>query len=128
MATPSTDTIRKKMQAMIDCKENAYVRADQAERKKKEFEEKIKLVELKFFLILKYNIRCKLLKQDEEHSSLLKRISQLDLELDKAEEELSEVNTKLDVSNKNSAEVSDFFFVWCSRLSLLLFFNKFKLT
>ena len=55
MATPSTDTIRKKMQAMIDCKENSYVRADQAERKKKEFEEKIKLVELKFFLILKYN-------------------------------------------------------------------------
>jgi hypothetical protein len=39
----------------------------------------------------------------------LKRISQLDLELDKAEEELSEVNTKLDVSNKNSAEVSDLF-------------------
>ena len=39
----------------------------------------------------------------------MKRISQLDLELDKAEEELSEVNTKLDVSNKNSAEVSDLF-------------------
>ena len=57
MATPSTDTIRKKMQAMIECKENAYVRADQAERKKKEFEEKIKLVDLKFFFNIQVLIK-----------------------------------------------------------------------
>lgn len=44
MATPTMDSIKKKMQAMKLEKENAMDRADQAEQKTKDLEEKIKLV------------------------------------------------------------------------------------
>ena len=44
MATPTMDSIKKKMQAMKMEKENAMDRADQMEQKTKELEEKNKLV------------------------------------------------------------------------------------
>lgn len=54
MATPTMDSIKKKMQAMKLEKENAMDRADQAEQKTKDLEDKIKLVShslsLSFFL------------------------------------------------------------------------------
>ena len=47
MATPTMDSIKKKMQAMKLEKENAIDRADQNEQKTKELEDKLKLVNLK---------------------------------------------------------------------------------
>ena len=44
MATPTMDSIKKKMQSMKLEKENAIDRADQAEQKVKDLEEKAKLV------------------------------------------------------------------------------------
>ncbi len=44
MATPTMDSIKKKMQSMKLEKENAMDRADQQEQKTKELEEKLKLV------------------------------------------------------------------------------------
>lgn len=54
MATPTMDSIKKKMQAMKLEKENAIDRADQQEQKTRELEEKLKLVSLYIlFLYLK---------------------------------------------------------------------------
>lgn len=44
MATPTMDSIKKKMQSMKLDKENAIDRADQAEQKTKDLEDKLKLV------------------------------------------------------------------------------------
>ena len=44
MATPSMESIKKKMQTMKMEKDNAHDRADQHEQKAKELEEKLKLV------------------------------------------------------------------------------------
>jgi len=44
MATPTMDSIKKKMQAMKLEKENTMDRADQAEQKTKDLEDKLKLV------------------------------------------------------------------------------------
>ena len=43
---------------------------------------------------------------EEENTGLMKRISQLDNDLDKAQEQLSEANNKLEEANKKSADVS----------------------
>ncbi|CAF1003187.1 unnamed protein product, partial [Brachionus calyciflorus] len=85
MATPTMDSIKKKMQAMKLEKENAIDRADQMEQKTKDLEDKLKLAE-------------------EENTGLMKRISQLDTDLDKAQETLAEVNGKLEAANKTSAD------------------------
>jgi CHASE3 domain sensor protein len=52
MATPTMDSIKKKMQAMKLEKENALDRADQAEQKTKELEDKLKLVITIFCLLI----------------------------------------------------------------------------
>lgn len=53
-------------------------------------------------------------KAEEENSGLMKKISQLDSDLDKAQEQLSEANTKLEAAAKASADVSvDFLFLSC---------------
>ena len=46
--TATMDSIKKKMQAMKLEKENAVDRADQAEQRQKEFEEKLKTVRRSF--------------------------------------------------------------------------------
>ena len=46
---------------------------------------------------------------EEENTGLMKRISQLDQDLDKAQEQLAEVNNKLEEANKKSADVSTIF-------------------
>ena len=43
----------------------------------------------------------------------MKRISQLDTDLDKAQETLAEVNAKLEAANKTSADVSCLFVFVC---------------
>ncbi|CAF1017612.1 unnamed protein product [Brachionus calyciflorus] len=101
MATPTMDSIKKKMQAMKLEKENAIDRADQMEQKTKDLEDKLKLAE-------------------EENTGLMKRISQLDTDLDKAQETLAEVNGKLEAANKTSADVS-------SRETLIFFKTNFIL-
>ena len=113
------DSIKKKMQSMKLEKENAMDRADQAEQKTKELEDKLKLVSAAcsinhanctgdpesprthawWFVFVDS-------KAEEENTSLMKRISQLDTDLDKAQEQLSEANTKLDEAAKKSADVS----------------------
>ena len=45
-------------------------------------------------------------KAEEDHNSLLKKITALDLEVDKASEQLTDVTTKLEAANKQSADVS----------------------
>ena len=50
MATPTMDSIKKKMQAMKLEKENAMDRADQAEQKTKDLEEKLKMVRFLFVI------------------------------------------------------------------------------
>lgn len=50
------DSIKKKMQAMKLEKENAVDRADQAEQRQKEFEEKLKAVRCGFFFERERNI------------------------------------------------------------------------
>ena len=49
-------------------------------------------------------------KAEEDHNSLLKKITALDLEVDKASEQLTDVTTKLEAANKQSADVSYCFF------------------
>lgn len=44
-------------------------------------------------------------KAEEDHNSLLKKITALDLEVDKASEQLADVTTKLEAANKQSADV-----------------------
>ena len=100
------DSIKKKMQAMKLEKENAMDRADQQEQKTKEMEDKLKLAE-------------------EENGALMKKISQLDQDLDKTQEQLAEANTKLETAAKTSADVSvkkfiyKFFFQWFWMLKLI---------
>ena len=87
MATPTMDSIKKKMQSMKMEKENAIDRADQMEQKTKELEEKLRLAE-------------------EENNTLLKKISQMDQDLDKVQEELATANTKLEEASKAAAQVT----------------------
>ena len=49
--TTTMDSIKKKMQAMKLEKENAVDRAEQAEQRQKEFEDKLKAVRSKFVLL-----------------------------------------------------------------------------
>lgn len=78
------NSIKIKMQAMVQEKEYAKTRIEEAEKEANELQEKIKAAE-------------------EEHQSLLKKINQADLEFDKASEELSTANTKLEEAAKASA-------------------------
>ena len=80
------NSIKVKMQSMVDEKEYAKRRLEETETEAEEFNQKIKAAE-------------------EEHQSLLKKINQTDLEFDKMCEELSNNNTKLDEANKASATV-----------------------
>lgn len=62
------------------------------------------------FLPLSILNRIIITKQaEEENTGLMKRISQLDQDLDKAQEQLAEVNNKLEEANKKSADVSTIF-------------------
>jgi len=85
MATPSMDSIKKKMASMKNEKDQAIERAESNEQRAIELEEAIKAAE-------------------EDHNSLLKKITALDLEVDKASEQLSDVTTKLEAANKQSAD------------------------
>ena len=87
MATPSMDSIKKKMASMKNEKDAAIERAEQNEQRAIELEEAIKTAE-------------------EDHNSLLKKITALDLEVDKASEQLADVTSKLEAANKQSADVS----------------------
>jgi hypothetical protein len=110
MATPTMDSIKKKMQAMKTEKENASDRAEKAEQNTRDVEEKCKLVRfsahealfLNFFYLSFYFH----LKAEEENNALMKKINQLDNDLDKAQEQLAETNNKLEEANKKSADVS----------------------
>lgn len=110
MATPTMDSIKKKMQAMKTEKENASDRAEKAEQNTRDVEEKCKLVRLFSFEALL--LRCFYLsiylhsKAEEENNALMKKINQLDNDLDKAQEQLAETNNKLEEANKKSADVS----------------------
>jgi len=85
MATPSMDSIKKKMSSMKNEKDAAIQRAEENEQRAIELEEAIKAAE-------------------EDHNSLLKKITALDLEVDKASEQLADVTTKLEAANKQSAD------------------------
>jgi len=85
MATPSMDSIKKKMASMKNEKDAAIQRAEENEQRAIELEEAIKAAE-------------------EDHNSLLKKITALDLEVDKASEQLADVTTKLEAANKQSAD------------------------
>lgn len=78
------NSIKTKMMSMVQEKEYAKTRLEEAEREADEYKEKIKASE-------------------EEHQSLLKKINQADLEFDKASEELSTNITKLEEAHKASA-------------------------
>jgi len=66
-------------------KDAAIQRAEENEQRAIELEEAIKAAE-------------------EDHNSLLKKITALDLEVDKASEQLADVTTKLEAANKQSAD------------------------
>ena len=63
MATPTMDSIKKKMQSMKLEKENHMDRADQAEQKSKDLEDKLKLVLFCFILLKK--VFCKHTKKKQ---------------------------------------------------------------
>jgi len=79
------DSIKKKMASMKNEKDQAIERAEANEQRAVELEEAIKSAE-------------------EDHNSLLKKITALDLEVDKASEQLTDVTTKLEAANKQSAD------------------------
>ncbi|CAF1677101.1 unnamed protein product [Adineta ricciae] len=85
--TATMDSIKKKMQSMKLEKENAVDRAEQAEQKQKDLEEKLKASE-------------------EESNSLQKKIQQIEAELDAAQEQLGEANGKLEAKEKAATDVS----------------------
>lgn len=78
------NSIKIKMQSMVQEKEYAKTRLEETEREAEEYKEKIKASE-------------------EEHQSLLKKINAADLEYDKTCEELSTAITKLEDAHKASA-------------------------
>jgi len=78
------NSIKIKMQSMVQEKEYAKTRLEETEREAEEYKEKIKASE-------------------EEHQSLLKKINTADLEYDKTCEELSTATTKLEDAHKASA-------------------------
>ena len=101
MATTSTDSFKKKMSALKNEKDSAIERAEQNEQRAIELEEAIKTAE-------------------EDHNSLLKKITALDLEVDKASEQLADVTSKLEAANKQSADVS----ILIKKKSTKLFVNN----
>ncbi len=53
-----------------------------------------------------YFFACLHIQAEEENNALMKKINQLDNDLDKAQEQLAETNNKLEEANKKSADVS----------------------
>ena len=53
-----------------------------------------------------YFFACLNIQAEEENNALMKKINQLDNDLDKAQEQLAETNNKLEEANKKSADVS----------------------
>lgn len=105
--TATMDSIKKKMQAMKLEKENAVDRADQAEQRQKEFEEKLKTVRRTFDRIHRSSslVFFLTLQSEEESATLQKRIQQIEAELDAATEQLGEANGKLETKEKAAADV-----------------------
>lgn len=86
MATPTMDSIKKKMQAMKQEKENATDLADQAE-------EKTKLAQQKLF------------KAEEENAELMKRITQLENDMNVVAAQLAVSTGKLETANKKNSDI-----------------------
>ncbi|CAF1621937.1 unnamed protein product [Adineta steineri] len=83
----SMDSIKKKMQSLKVEKDNAADRADQAEQRQQDLQEKLKLSE-------------------EESTSLQKKIQLAEAELDGVQEQLAEANAKLEAKEKAAVDVS----------------------
>lgn len=103
------DSIKKKMASMKNEKDQAIERAEANEQRAVELEEAIKSVRAQFLFSV-FNSLFEFFKikkkAEEDHNSLLKKITALDLEVDKASEQLTDVTTKLEAANKQSADVS----------------------
>jgi len=115
--TATMDSIKKKMQAMKLEKENAVDRAEQAEQRQKDFEEKLKAVSFLFFSFqLKWSFQIFYFQSEEESNALQKKIQQIESELDAAQEQLGEANAKLEAKEKAATDVSliHFFFFFRS--------------
>ncbi|VDP05381.1 unnamed protein product [Soboliphyme baturini] len=80
------DAIKKKMQAMKIEKDNAVDRADAAEEKSRQMQERIE-------------------KLEEELRDTQKKMMQVENELDKAQEELTAANIQLEEKDKKVQEV-----------------------
>ncbi len=85
MSTPSMDSIKKKMAAMKNDRDQAIERAEQNEQRAIELEDAIRVAE-------------------NDHNGLLKQITSLDLTVDTATEQLTDTTTKLEAANKQSAD------------------------
>ena len=93
-------------------KENAADRADQAEQRQKDFEEKLKAVSATTNLFVfiawekhRWSFLSPSFQSEEEGNALQKRIQQIEAELDAAQEQLGEANAKLEAKEKAAADV-----------------------
>ena len=113
MATPTMESIKKKMQAMKQEKENVTDLADQAEEKTKLAQQKLfkvnqithslsKTMKINFFKL----IQTKNFKAEEENAELMKRITQLENDMNKVQADLTISSEKLEKANKKNSDVS----------------------
>ena len=109
------EQIKKVMQHMKTEKENQTDVADQAEEKTKLAQQKLSKVNY-FKLFLRGNLKLYKLKQnnekkaEEENAELMKRITQLENDMNKVQADLTISSGKLEKANKKNSDVSLTFF------------------